>query len=136
MELVSEAFPAGVHVDSEAEDLSDEQIEQLLQQAETRLRQQVARKADSGRYVPVIPRAGKLDVSALPKPYVQTNGEIAQADTHRLLDEKHRRLADGGIRKVEDPVLVKKKALEVRYHLCLFIHTLLPMRKTFPIFFS
>jgi len=98
--------------DDEVEDLSDEQIEQLLQQATVRLREQQALKLDS-RYIPAVPAAGKLMVSTLATPYVQTTGDIAKADTSRLVDEQHRQLADGAIRKVEDPVVIKQKNLEV-----------------------
>ena len=98
--------------EQEVEGLSDEQIEQLLQQATVRLREQQAIKLES-RYTPAIPAASKLMVPTLAKPYVQTTGDIAKADTSRLVDEQHRQLADGAIRKVEDPVLVKQKNLEV-----------------------
>jgi len=116
MALLTEAMSVVKPFDreNEVEDLSDEQIEQLLQQATVRLREQQAIKLES-RYVPAIPAAGKLMVSSLGKPYIQTTGDIAKADTSRLVDEQHRQLADGAIRKVEDPVVVKQKNLEVRH---------------------
>jgi len=92
----------------EAEDLSEEQIEQLLQQAEARLR--------AGSLVVSFNRTSDLlphlDTSALVKPYVNIKGDVARADTGRLIDEKTRKLAVG-IRKVEDPVFTKRKLLEV-----------------------
>jgi len=93
----------------ETDDLSEEQIEQLLQQAEARLR------AESS----VVPfsetsdRLPRLDTSALVKPYVNTKGDVARADSSRLIDEKTRKLAEG-VRMVEDPVVMKRKLLEVR----------------------
>ena len=119
MVLIAEAMSVVKPFDREDEvdELSDEQIEQLLQQATVRLREQQALKLDS-RYVPAVPTTGKLMVSTLATPYVQTTGDIAKADTSRLVDEQHRQLADGAIRKVEDPVMVKQKNLEVRYATC------------------
>ncbi len=94
---------------SDEHDLSDEQIEQLLKQAEVRLRseaQSVLRIHNS------IPRAPKIDSSLLPQPYIQSNDQIARADCRRLIDDKDRKLA-GAIRKVEDPVALRRKKLEV-----------------------
>lgn len=113
MEVLGDMLPLEEHYESDDEDLSEKQIEQLLKQAETRLLQQHSRKHDS-RYVPAIPAQGKLDISNLPAPYVQTEGQVARPDSQRLLDEKHRKLANSGIRKVEDPVILKRKNLEVR----------------------
>jgi hypothetical protein len=131
MQVVREVAPAEDHATPHSDELTDEQIEELLKQAETRLREQQAVKLASGRHTPAVPAAGKLDISNLPKPYVQKSGEIARADKHRLLDEKNRKLAESGIRKVEDPVLVKNRELEVCYSYYLCDNTL-PMRKTFP----
>lgn len=96
---------------SEVEDLSEEQIEQLLQQAEARLKAEtsviVLQQKDE-----TVARLPRLDTSALTKPYVDTHGVIARADPGRLVDEGVRKLADG-IRTVEDPVVTKRKLLEV-----------------------
>ena len=61
MALLTEAMSVVKPFDreDEVEDLSDEQIEQLLQQATVRLREQQAIKLES-RYTPAIPAAGKL----------------------------------------------------------------------------
>jgi hypothetical protein len=135
MALIAEAMSVVKPFDreDEVESLSDEQIEQLLQQATVRLREQQAIKLDS-RYTPAIPAAGKLMVSTVAKPYIQTTGDIAKADTSRLVDEQHRQLADGAIRKVEDPVTVKQRNLEVRY--AAFPNTLLANEENFPKVFS
>lgn len=102
-------------LDSEPE-LTDNEIELLLTQAEDRLRQQqqLAFTKSSG-FAPSLPRSAKLDVSTLAKPYVQTGDDIARADPRRLVDDKQRQLANG-IRKVEDPVTTKQKVLEVCSH--------------------
>ncbi len=90
---------------SDEHDLSDEQIEQLLKQAEVRLRNEAQSVL---RIHNAIPRGPKLDYSVLPQPYIQSNGQIARADSRRLIDEKDRKLA-GAIRKVEDPVALNER---------------------------
>lgn len=54
------------------------------------------------------------------RPYVTLNGDVARADPGRLVQERER-LLSGWIRKVDDPVEVKRKSLEV----CNLIHKLL-----------
>jgi len=139
MDIIAEVLPPHEHYDDleEDEDLSDEQIEQLLKQAEARLRQQQHSSKHDSRYVPTISAASKLDTSTLPKPYVQTDGLVARVDTHKILDERQRKIADGVIRTVEDPLLVRKKTLEVsNTSLSFSAYAPLPMRKTFPSTFS
>jgi len=115
MDIISDVHPPQEHFDDMEtdEDLSDEQIEQLLKQAETRLRQQQYFSKHDSRYVPTIPSAGKLDISTLPQPYVQTDGEVARVDSQKILDERQRKIADGAIRTVEDPLVIRKRTLEV-----------------------
>jgi hypothetical protein len=112
------------------EDLTDEQMEQLLARATARLQQKAtpAQSKKTGEKAPYT--FPKLNPGALEKPYVTTQGDVATVDATRLLEEKHRKQANG-IRKVEDPVASKKLALEVRltpFHMPRFA-----MRKTFPI---
>lgn len=82
-----------------------------MQQAEARLKEEASaislkEKSDALARIP------RLDTTGLPKPYVNTKGDVARADAHRQIDEDTRKLANG-IRKVEDPVVMKKKLLEV-----------------------
>ncbi|KAL1642040.1 dTDP-fucopyranose mutase [Diplodia intermedia] len=95
----------------EDDELSDEQIEMLLKQAEVR-----AREKNTSSSLVQLPSAAdyklpRLDTPGLPAPYVQTDGEVARVDPSRLLDDQQRTLANH-IRKVEDPVAVKKKKIE------------------------
>lgn len=96
--------------------MSDEQIAQLLRQAEDRLRLQLAAKkaaplSDLSSGLLTLP---KLDSSSLPQPYAQVSESyISTLDTARLVDETDRHAANSGIRKVEDPVMLKQRALEV-----------------------
>ncbi|OJD31574.1 rrna-processing protein fcf2 [Diplodia corticola] len=96
---------------AEDDELSDEQIEMLLKQAEVR-----AREKDTSSSLVQIPSAAdytlpRLATPGLPALYVQTEGDVARADPSRLLDDQQRALANH-IRKVEDPVAVKKKKIE------------------------
>jgi phage FluMu protein gp41 len=113
------------------DELSDEQIEQLLARATARLQEkskqkQLIQKTDSHNF-----NFPKLDAGALEKPYVTTKGDIATVDSSRLLQEKLRRQAEG-IRKVEDPVTSKKALAEVCLTSSFFIA--LSMRKIIPNF--
>lgn len=94
------------------EDLTDEQMEEMLAQATTRLRE----KEEAKMFETEAPQKytfPKMNAGDLEKPYVVTKGHIAEADKARLIDEKYRQ-NDSLIRKVEDPVTAKKLAEEVR----------------------
>lgn len=110
MEVPTHPVTHGLAHDDE---LSDEQIEMLLKQAEVRLRD----KATSTQPLPLPTAADfklpRLEAANLPAPYIQTDGDIARLAPARLLDPRQRELANR-IRKVEDPVAVKKKQAEVR----------------------
>jgi hypothetical protein len=115
------------------EELSDEQIEQLLARATARLQEkskqtQLIQKDDANTF-----NFPKLDAGALEKPYVTIKGDIATVDSSRLLKEKLRKQAEG-IRKVEDPVTSKKALAEVRWTISFSLH--LSMRKIIPILSS
>ncbi|KXL50185.1 MAG: hypothetical protein FE78DRAFT_245975 [Acidomyces sp. 'richmondensis'] len=93
------------------DDLTDEQIEQLLANAAARLQQQdvsndITKRNDCSTF-----NFPKLSVGKLEQPYISTKGHVSTVDGKRLLEEKQRRQADR-TRKVEDPVTTKKMALE------------------------
>ena len=58
-------------------------------------------------------------------PYIIVNGDVAKADAYRMLDNHERQLSSN-VRRLEDPVTVRKKVIEVvlHFHLSIF----LPMR--------
>lgn len=92
------------------EDLTDEQMEEMLAQATTRLRE----KEESTMFKTEAPQKytfPKMNAGDLEKPYVVTKGHIAEADKARLIDEKYRQTGSL-IRKVEDPVTARKLAEE------------------------
>jgi sporulation protein YlmC with PRC-barrel domain len=88
--------------DDTDEELSDDQIQELLKEAERSLR---AKQTFNNEALHVGPVA---DVS------LKTEGSVTRMDQSKLIDQKHRTLAEG-VKKIEDPILVKKKKqLEVR----------------------
>lgn len=91
-------------------DLTDEQIEELLQQAEARF--ETENPATKVRHRHAVTPHASSTLSKLPEPYVSTVGGVAKTDSHRLLAQKDRNLANER-RKVGDPVLLKQKKLEV-----------------------
>lgn len=117
---------------SSDDEISDEQIEQLLARATARLQEkskdsELTQKS-TAQHNFHFPR---LDAGELKKPYVSTKGDVATLDASRLLQEKQRKQANG-IKKVEDPVASKAAAAEVRCHISRL--RLLTMRKIIPIF--
>lgn len=97
---------------SDAEDSSDEKMEELLAQATKRLREKEASqrlaKTDSNETY-TFP---KLDAGKLEKSYTATENGIARVDSSRLLEEKDRKQANTA-RMVEEPVAAKKQAAQV-----------------------
>lgn len=93
----------------EDEELSDEQIQTLLKQAEARLRE---RPTSAARGAATLFKFPRLNVGDIAQPYVRVDGDVARVDSSKLLDKRERGLSDQ-IRKVKDPVVVKQKLLEV-----------------------
>jgi hypothetical protein len=96
-------------------DLTDEQMDALLDRATARLKA----KSQSQDLVNLDEKEDaytfpKLDTGKVEKPYISTTTQnVATADAARLVDDKQRKKADG-IRRVEEPVQNKKLAREVR----------------------
>ena len=119
------------------EDLSQEQMEALLQRAEKRLKAAAASKGsreevlhfydsslegNSDKYVDVLRRwclplsclrILKLRSGAATPPYVSLSNGIAHADPRRLLSDSERRLSNQP-RSGEDPINVKEQKKKVR----------------------
>lgn len=95
----------------EEDELSDEQMQEMLARAAKRRQEGAALKLaeeDNDKQF-AFP---KLNTGDIAKPYISTMGDVAQVDSSRLLQEKDRILANK-IRKVEDPVVVKNQKAEV-----------------------
>ncbi|KAF2841450.1 Fcf2-domain-containing protein [Patellaria atrata CBS 101060] len=94
------------------EDLTDEQIQELLKQAEIRLRA----KAETAQNAQIAQASSfkfpKLDTGAIVKPYVRTDSNgVAKVDSSRLVDSSQRELSNK-VRKVEDKLVIKRKIAE------------------------
>ena len=96
------------------EELSDEQMQEMLAQAAKRRQEKASvalfdkddkDKANQFNFP-------KLNTGEMVQPYVSNGGDVATVDRSRLLAEQDRKLSNQ-IRKVEDPVAIKKKTLEV-----------------------
>lgn len=100
----------------EEDDLSDDQLQQMLARAAQRRKDGAILKlgddSASNNKQFTFP---KLNTGDIAKPYISTSGDVAHIDSSRLLKEKDRALSNQ-IRKVEDPVVVKKKTAEVCVH--------------------
>ena len=93
----------------EGDDLSFEQIQDLLKQAETKLREKAqVSKFDTSTALEV----SKLKAGELPHPYIQKQNGIAKMDSSRSAKDKDRAQANY-FRQVEDPVVLKKRLAEV-----------------------
>jgi hypothetical protein len=98
------------HADhEEEEDLSEEQMDALLEAAEARLRQNDSAPRSSGTSYKI----PKLQSSGSDTPYVTTEGHVARVDRSKMVDAKTQSAANAGVRKVEDPLVVKRRAEEV-----------------------
>jgi len=108
------------------EDLTDEQMQALLDQAADRLRQgnslQAFEDEEDKQY-----KFPRLDVGEIAQSYVKPHKGVVQMEKVDRNYENQRKTSNQ-IRKVEDPVAVRNRAAEVCY-LCSFT---LPMRKTYP----
>lgn len=98
--------------DDTDEDMSDEQVRELLNDAERRLRAEQASKPTSD--VPF--RLPKLNAGPVADTYLRPDGRI---DPTKLVSKKDQALANG-IKKIEDPIQIKKQKLEVSHMSCLF----------------
>jgi hypothetical protein len=97
--------------DDTDEDMSDEQIRELLNEAATRMRAKAAGKPTATPDAPF--RLPKLRPGHLADTYEKTDGSITRLDHSKLIDKKQQALANG-IKKIEDPLAVKKQKIEVR----------------------
>lgn len=118
------------------EELSDEQMQEMLAQAARRRKENVSvalfdkDDKDKGNQF----NFPKLNTGEMVQPYVSNAGDVAVVDRSRLLAEQDRKLSNQ-IRKVEDPVAVKKKMLEVCSETFLLLHSFLAYEENYPNFF-
>ncbi len=82
---------AAFELQPDEEDLSDEQVHQLLQEAEDRLRARSAATESSSTLLRSLP---KLSHGMKTSSYIKEKDGIAQVDAARLVDAEQRKLAD------------------------------------------
>jgi hypothetical protein len=113
--------------DETFEELSDQQIEDLLQEAERSLRsEQQTSSADSLFRLPKLNEGHIADIS------LKTQGAITRVDPSKLINKEQMQLK--GIKKIEDPIQVKKdKLAEVCPH---YFFPSPAVADNYPFFFS
>ncbi|KAI2487164.1 rRNA-processing protein FCF2 [Pyrenophora tritici-repentis] len=105
MELPTHQPPVDDDTD---EELSDEQIRDLLNEAAVRMRAEAAQpavKTDAPFRLP------KLQPGQIANTYEKTDGNITRLDHSKLVDKTQQALANG-IKKIEDPLQIKKQKQE------------------------
>jgi len=96
--------------DDTDEDMSDEQVRELLNEAAARMRAKAAGKPTAAPDVPF--KLPRLRPGHLADTYEKTEGSITRLDHSKLVDKKQQALANG-VKKIDDPLAVKKQKLEV-----------------------
>jgi hypothetical protein len=91
--------------DDTDEEMSDEQIRELLNEAAVRMRAKAAGKSLATTDVPF--KLPKLRPGHLADTYETTDGNITRLDYSKLVDPKQQALANG-IKKIDDPLAVQK----------------------------
>ncbi|EMD92583.1 hypothetical protein COCC4DRAFT_21139 [Bipolaris maydis ATCC 48331] len=95
-------------VDDSDEDLSDEQIRELLNEAAERMRAKAAQPAARAAAPFKLPN---LTPGHIADTYEKTHGNITRLDHSKLVDKNQKALANG-IKKIEDPLQIKKQKQE------------------------
>lgn len=96
--------------DDTDEDLSDEQIRELLNEAAARMRAKADAQPVSAPDAPF--KLPKLKPGHIADTCEKTDGNITRLDHAKLIDKKQLALANG-IKKIDDPLEVKKHRKEV-----------------------
>lgn len=96
--------------DDTDEELSDQQIKELLNEAAERMRAKVALQPVAEPEAPF--KLPKLRPGHIADTYEKTEGNITRLDHSKLIDKKQLALANG-IKKIDDPMADKRKRKEV-----------------------
>lgn len=100
------AHPPQTEDDSDDE-LTDEQVRELLTEASQRMRANPTQSADAPFKLP------KLDPGHIADTYSTTQGAITRLDRSKLIPKHQQELANG-VKKIEDPLQMLKEKKEVR----------------------
>jgi DNA transposition AAA+ family ATPase len=101
--------------DDTDEELSDQQVKELLNEAAERMRAKAALQPAAVADAPF--KLPKLRPGHIADTYEKTEGNITRLDHSKLIDKKQLALANG-IKKIDDPIADKRKRKEV----CTFPH--------------
>jgi hypothetical protein len=104
--------------DDTDEELSDQQIKELLNEAAERMRAKAALQPSAAPEVPF--KLPKLRPGHIADTYEKTEGNITRLDHSKLIDKKQMALANS-IKKIDDPIADKRKRKEVCTTFFLFI---------------
>jgi hypothetical protein len=99
--------------DDTDEELSDQQIKEMLNEAAERMRAKAALQPVAAPEAPF--KLPKLRPGHIADTYEKTEGNITRLDHSKLIDKKQLALANG-IKKIDDPIADKRKRKEVRYN--------------------
>lgn len=102
------AHPPQVDDDTD-EDLTDEQVRELLTEAAQRMRTTPPQSSADAPF-----KLPKLNPGHIADTYSTTHGEITKLDGSKLLSAKEQALANG-FKKIEDPLQLKKQKQEVSH---------------------
>lgn len=108
---LSPAHPSRIEEDTDDE-LSDEQVRELLTQAAERMRATPFQPAADAPF-----KLPKLNPGHIADTCSTTQGAITRLDGSKLLPKNEQALANG-IKKIEDPVQLKKQKIEVSCSPC------------------
>ncbi|KAF2028452.1 Fcf2-domain-containing protein [Setomelanomma holmii] len=98
------------HLDDETDDeLSDEQVRELLNEAAARMRSKAAGKPTTAPDAPF--KLPRMRPGHLADTLEKTEGNITRLDQSKLVDKKQQALANG-IKKIDDPLALKKQKQE------------------------
>lgn len=98
---------------SAEDDLTDEQIEELLARATNRVQAKAASKPTRANDISQERAVSKLNTGALKEPYILSKGDVTTFDAARLANTEKQPKKGNGIRVVQNPGAVKRMADEV-----------------------
>ena len=118
--------------DDTDEELSDQQIKELLNEAAERMRAKAALQPSAAPEVPF--KLPKLRPGHIAETYEKTEGNITRLDHSKLIDKKQLALANS-IKKIDDPIADKRKRKEVCATFFSSPHSRMPVMIIIPNFF-
>jgi hypothetical protein len=93
------------------EELTDMQVRELLEDASRRMREKQASSQPTSN--PAGPfKLPKLKAGHIADTYTKTEGNITRLDSSKLVNKRDQVMANG-VKKIEDPVAIKRQKLEV-----------------------